>query len=144
MDKTTEVIIHTGIFDNIDKIFGKRADQEGQAGGAPGAEGGAPGGGGGGSLGGLGGGLGGDLGGLGGDEGGGEAFPPPGGEAAGGAPGEEGGEEAAPPEEEPLQENSSDRGELRPLMLENRISYDLNEMLDELDKLVEDDSDDEQ
>ena len=142
--KTTEVIIHTGIFDNIDKIFGKRADQEGQAGGAPGAEGGAPGGGGGGSLGGLGGGLGGDLGGLGGDEGGGEAFPPPGGEAAGGAPGEEGGEEAAPPEEEPLQENSSDRGELRPLMLENRISYDLNEMLDELDKLVEDDSDDEQ
>jgi hypothetical protein len=93
--KTTEVIIHTGIFDNIDKVFGKRADQEGEA-AAQGGEGGAPSGGGGGGIGSLGGGLGGDMGGAGGGMGGGDmgglgaapieagGAPPP--SPAGGAP----------------------------------------------------------
>jgi hypothetical protein len=147
MAKTTEVIIHTGIFDNIDKIFGKRADQEGEQ-PAAGGEAGAPGGGGGsfggGGLGGdLGGGdLGGDLGGgLGGDLGGGEAggaeFPPPGDE---GAPPEEG----ATPEEDTNKKESFIRStETRPILLENRISFDINEMLDSLDEMTAEKVDDE-
>lgn len=146
MAKTTEVIIHTGIFDNIDKIFGKRADQEGQQ---PAGGEGAPGGGGGGSFGGgLGGDLGGDLGGgLGGDLGGGEGFPAPGEEA--GAPGGLGGEtgteeggETPPAPEEPKEEGYVRNGDYRPLLIENRISHDLSEMLNDLDDLIDTNNDD--
>jgi hypothetical protein len=69
LTKTPEVIIHTGIFDNIDKLYGKKPDEP--AGTAPegGAEGGEPP-------------MGGDLGAppMGGEELGGP--PPPGGELA--------------------------------------------------------------
>ena len=140
MEKTAEVIVHTGIFDNIDKIFGKRADQEpGKP--AEGGAAGAPIGGGGGGLGGLGGGLGAEMGGgeLGGEAGGlgseaggttagGEEFPPP---------GEEGDEEATPPEETNVEEEGFMRkGDNRPLLIENRISFDINEMLNSLDGLI--------
>ncbi len=136
--KTTEIIIHTGIFDNIDKIFGKRADQEGEEPAAGGAEGGAPSGGGGGfggggGLGDLGGGMGGELGGA----AGGEEFPAPGEEALPGAEGEEtpAGEENPPEENEPKEEGFLRQGDQRPLLIENRISYDINEMLDSLDEM---------
>jgi len=131
--KTTEVIIHTGIFDNIDKIFGKRADQEGEAPAAGGEAGGA-GGGGGGSFGGLGGDLGGAEGGLGGGDmgGGGGEFPAPGEESA--VPGEEDG--VPPTENEVEEEGHIRKNDDRPLLIENRISYDLNEMLNNLDKLI--------
>jgi hypothetical protein len=136
--KTPEVIIHTGIFDNVDRIFGKRADQDSQPAPEGGAElAGGSAGGGGGSFGG--GSLGGDeLGGteLGGAEGGAE-FPAPGETEAGGVPGEtEAG--GAPEEEKPVEEEGFLRkGDDRPLLIENRISYDLNNMLGEIDKLLD-------
>jgi len=103
LSKTTEIIIHTGIFDNIDKIFGKRVDQEGQPSTA-GSEGGE-----------VGGGLGGELGGA--------EFPPPG--------------EEAPPEEGNVEtEGFVRKADDRPLLIENRISYDINKMLDSLDELI--------
>lgn len=148
--KTTEVIIHTGIFDNVDKIFGKRADQEGEApAGGEGGAGGELGGGGGGGFGGLGGGLGGEIGGeLGGELGGGGEFPEPG--AEGGAGGEEGapaGEEGTPAgeEEEPLAEQFM-RNEItqKPRLMENKISYDLNEMLETLNKMSKTNIDDDE
>jgi hypothetical protein len=132
--KTPEVIIHTGIFDNVDRIFGKRADQESQPAPEGGAElAGGSAGGGGGSFGG--GSLGGDE--LGGTELGGAEFPAPGETEAGGVPGEtEAG--GAPEEEKPVEEEGFLRkGDDRPLLIENRISYDLNNMLGEIDKLLD-------
>ena len=139
MEKTSEVIIHTGIFDKIDKIFGKRADQEGTpAADAGGDAGGDLGGGGGGSFGGGGlGDLGGDLGGELGGEAGGET---PGGTEEFPAPGETGTEETggAPNEEKPVEEEGFfKRNDGRPLLVENRISWDINEMLNTLDDIIE-------
>ena len=79
---------------------------------------------------------------------GGEEMPNPGEE--GGENGAAPGEENAPPEEEkePTEEGFLRKGDNRPLIIENRISYDIGEILDNLDNLmkhkIDDDTDEEQ
>ena len=113
-DKTGDVITHTGIFDNVDRLFGKSveaikaseekpADEEGDSGGE--------------DFGGSGGSL---SGGFGGEDFGGEDF---GGEDFGG--------------EEPEELAEAKKIKNKPMLLENRISIDLRNTLDDLDKLID-------